>query len=49
MTLRKTSNHPTKGDSEPVEGFDGEILHPGLDIKDGILTLGFRYRDKSKK
>ena len=34
---------------ESIEGFDGVILHPAFDIKDGILTLGFRYRDKSKK
>lgn len=32
-----------------VEGFEGEILHPSLDIKDDILSLGFRYHAKSGK
>jgi len=29
-------------------GFNGVLLHPSLDIKDGILVLGFRYRSESK-
>lgn len=29
-----------------IKEFDGEMLHPSLDIKDGILVLGFRYRAK---
>ena len=29
-----------------LEVFDGELLHPSLDIKDGILVIGFRYRSK---
>lgn len=32
-----------------IEAFDGELLHPSLDIKNGILTLGFRYRVKPKE
>ncbi|MDP3093616.1 MAG: hypothetical protein Q8N16_02520 [bacterium] len=32
-----------------VEGFDGEMLHPSFDIKDGILILGFRYKNKTGK
>lgn len=32
-----------------IEGFDGEMLHPSLDIKDGILILGFRYRAKTRE
>jgi hypothetical protein len=32
-----------------IEGFDGVILHPSLDIKDNILVLGFRYKSKSGK
>jgi hypothetical protein len=27
-----------------IEGFDGRMLHPSLDMKDGILILGFRHR-----
>lgn len=33
----------------PIEGFDGETLHPSLDIKNGILVLGFRYKTKIGK
>jgi len=29
-----------------IEEFDGEIMHPSLDIKNNILVLGFRYRLK---
>jgi len=29
-----------------IEMFNGESLHPSLDIKDGILVIGFRYRSK---
>lgn len=29
--------------------FEGEILHPALDIKNGILVLGFRYTTKDMK
>jgi hypothetical protein len=32
-----------------IEGFDGEVLHSALDIKDDVMVIGFRYRDKSKK
>jgi hypothetical protein len=28
-----------------IKEFDGEILHPSLDIKEGILIVGFRYRE----
>lgn len=31
------------------EVFDGEFLHPSLDIKNGVLTIGFRYRAKSQE
>ena len=31
------------------EAFDGKIVHPSLDYKDGIVTLGFSYRDKEMK
>jgi len=36
-------------DNNRLEVFDGEFLHPSLDIKDNILTLGFRYRSKSRE
>ncbi|MEW6407782.1 MAG: hypothetical protein AB1465_03770 [Patescibacteria group bacterium] len=29
-----------------IKEFDGEILHPSLDIKNNILIIGFRYREK---
>ena len=29
-----------------IKEFDGEMLHPSLDIKNDILVLGFRYRAK---
>ena len=31
------------------EVFDGELLHPSLDIKNGVLCLGFRYRAKAQE
>ncbi len=32
-----------------IEGFAGITLHPSLDIKDGVLVLGFRYHSKLRK
>jgi hypothetical protein len=32
-----------------IEGFDSDMLHPALDIRDNVLVLGFRYRGKSGK
>ena len=29
-----------------IKEFDGEMLHPSLDIKNDILVLGFCYRAK---
>lgn len=29
-----------------IKEFDGQILHPSLDIKNGVLAIGFRYREK---
>ena len=34
---------------EKLESFEGKILHPSLDIQDGILCLGFRYRIKLRE
>ncbi|MSU44958.1 hypothetical protein EXS45_02150 [Candidatus Nomurabacteria bacterium] len=34
---------------DTLETFDGELLHPSLDVKDGILALGFRYRSKPQE
>lgn len=31
-----------------IEYFDGELLHPSLEIKNGILILGFRYAAKDR-
>jgi len=30
------------------EIFDGELLHPSLDVRNGVLVIGFRYRSTSK-
>ncbi|MCG2688584.1 hypothetical protein L6250_03045 [Candidatus Parcubacteria bacterium] len=32
-----------------IEEFDGQMLHPSLDIKNGVLTLGFCYRTKPRE
>lgn len=37
-TIKETNN------TAQFETFDGELLHPSLDIKNGVLVLGFRYR-----
>jgi len=37
---------PQKQEENKIEVFNGEFLHPSLDIKDNILTVGFRYRSK---
>lgn len=29
-----------------IKEFDGEIIHPSLDIRNGVLVVGFRYREK---
>lgn len=34
------------GVDSQFEAFDGTLLHPSLDIKDGLMILGFRYRSK---
>jgi hypothetical protein len=31
-----------------LQGFEGELVHPSLDIKNGVLVLGFRYRANEK-
>ena len=36
----------TDSKSSRIEGFDGILLHPSLDVKDGIMVLGFRYKAK---
>lgn len=39
-----------QGDNkDDFETFDGELLHPSLDIKNDILVLGFRYCSKALK
>ena len=45
--MKKSQNEPKEGNQ--LEVFDGELLHPSLDIKDGILTVGFRYRSKPQE
>src|SRR3989344_5313805 len=32
-----------------IKGFEGEILHPSLDMKSDVLVLGFRQRVTLKK
>ena len=43
MTITQNENE------EQFKFFDGELLHPSLDIKNGILCLGFRYRAEAQK
>src|SRR3989344_397130 len=43
----ESQNEP--GKENQLEVFDGELLHPSLDIKDGILAIGFRYRSTLKE
>lgn len=38
-----------KNNDDQFTAFDGEILHPSLDIKNKILILGFRYRSEPQK
>ena len=33
----------------PIEGFDGLVLHPSLDLQQDVLSLGFRVRGKDRK
>ena len=44
MTLQSTEpKKETQADAKFMT-FDGELLHPSLDIKNGVLVIGFRYR-----
>jgi hypothetical protein len=38
-----------KSQTMTIKEFDGETLHPSIDIKDNILALGFRYRSEPSK
>jgi hypothetical protein len=42
----ENNEHPTES---RLEVFDGETLHPALDIKNRILVVGFRYRSKPQE
>lgn len=42
ITIKESENNTQ------LEIFDGELLHPSLDIKNGVLCLGFRYRSTQK-
>lgn len=33
--------------NKKIEGFEGEMLHPSLDMKENLLVLGFRYKTKT--
>lgn len=48
MKLPNITIKEPKQDNQ-LEAFDGELLHPSLDIKNGILVLGFRYRVKPQE
>lgn len=43
MTIKENEN------KAQFEVFDGELLHPSLDIKNAVLCLGFRYRAKAQE
>ncbi len=45
MNLQPITIKEPKNNNQ-FETFDGELLHPSLDIKNGVLCLGFRYRAK---
>lgn len=45
MQSQNTTNEKTEQENQ-FEAFDGELVHPSLDIKNGVLVLGFRYRSK---
>lgn len=40
------STHPVPP-NKLIEAFEGEILHPGLDVRDRLLVVGFRYHAKA--
>jgi hypothetical protein len=45
MTIQEPKNEEKEeSKNNQFESFDGEVLHPSLDIKNGVLSLGFRYR-----
>ncbi len=48
-TLSQEDSKVIQQNKDQIEVFDGEFLHPSLDIKDNTLTLGFRYRSKSRE
>ena len=35
-------------ENKRIESFEGKILHPSLDVREGALILGFRYRATPK-
>ncbi len=39
----------TNEQQNELDYFDGELIHPSLDFKNDILTLGFRYRSKTQE
>lgn len=47
-TLQPNTNKEQRKNNE-FEAFDGELLHPSLDIKGDILVLGFRYHSKPQE
>lgn len=38
-----------KQNSNTIEAFDGELIHPSVDIKKDFMLLGFRYRSEAYK
>lgn len=44
MTLQSTEPKKETPANNKFTTFDGELLHPSLDIKNGVLVIGFRYR-----
>jgi hypothetical protein len=49
MKQERTENATGTSITAPLDAFDGVVLHPSLDFKDGVLLLGFSYRDKALK
>jgi hypothetical protein len=48
MELQNITMNKTETENQ-FEAFDGELLHPSLDIKNDVLSIGFRYRSKPQE
>ena len=49
MTLQSNGHENEEQTGAKLTAFDGELLHPSLDIKNEVLVIGFRYRSSPKE